>query len=211
MVEKKMRYITLYLFVILLAVYAIQVLTGVNLSWQVGSWHPNFVFSWFAHSGAAHLLGNLFALLFFGLLLEYPLGTKKFLLLIGAAGVAAHIAGIPAQYSAVIGASGWIYGIIGGLAVLRPRMVVWLGIPAPMMLAAVGYIITDSIGLFANTGTGHAAHIAGAVVGGVLAFLWRKDVPEYRGMQFPPARRKTRKDPILERQLDQYENRYFRQ
>src|SRR3989338_8556737 len=89
----------------------------------------------FLHSGITHLLYNLFGLALFGSILEHILGSRKFLALFFASGLAASLASLP-FYARVLGASGAIFGILGMLAILRPKMVVWAySMPMPMIMA----------------------------------------------------------------------------
>src|SRR3989338_6163536 len=89
----------------------------------------------FLHSGIVHILYNLFALALFGSVLEHIIGSKKFLVLFFVSGLVASLAGLP-FYTRVLGASGAIFGILGMLGILRPKMTVWVySIPMPMILA----------------------------------------------------------------------------
>jgi len=128
----------------------------------------------FLHGSFSHLLYNMFALVLFGFILEKIIGHKNFILIYVIAGVASSFACIP-LYPASLGASGAIFGIIGALAVLRPKMIVWVfSIPMPMALAAVFWGLGDFIGLFVPSGTANAAHLAGLAVGLVAGFIFRK-------------------------------------
>jgi len=129
----------------------------------------------FLHGGVTHLLYNMFALALFGFILEKIVGVKRFLIIYFAAGLASALASI-FFYNATLGASGAIFGVMGCLAVLRPRMTVWVGyIPMPMAAAAVVWGLGDLLGMFAPGNVAHAAHIAGLVFGVAAgAFLWKQ-------------------------------------
>ena len=127
----------------------------------------------FLHGSITHLLYNMFALALFGTILEHNIGTKKFLYLFFSAGLFASIASIP-FYNAVLGASGAIFGIIGALAIIKPKMVVWFyGMPMPMVLAAIFWVAIDVLGIFAPSNTANIAHISGVLVGVVFGILLR--------------------------------------
>lgn len=119
----------------------------------------------FLHGGIEHLMYNMFALVLFGLILEEIIGAKRFLLLYFSAGILASIATIP-FYQASLGASGAIFGIMGALAILRPKMVVWVSfVPMPMFLAILVWAAIDFFGIFFPSNTANSAHLAGLFLG----------------------------------------------
>ena len=119
----------------------------------------------FLHSNLVHLLYNLFGLALFGIILEDIIGTRKFLKLFFIAGLAASLISLP-FYTRVLGASGAVFGIIGMLAILRPRMVIWLyGMPMPMFIALMVWAAIDIFGIFFPSGTANIAHLAGLAAG----------------------------------------------
>lgn len=134
----------------------------------------------FLHSNLVHLLYNLFGLALFGVILENIIGTKKFLKLFFIAGLVASLASVP-FYDRVLGASGAIFGIIGMLAILRPKMVIWLyGMPMPMFIALIVWAVIDIFGIFFPSGTANIAHLAGLAVGIVLGITNYKKYKENR-------------------------------
>src|SRR3989344_4254295 len=103
----------------------------------------------FLHSGIPHLFYNLFGLALFGSILEHIIGSKKFLILFFVSGLAASLVSIP-FYARVLGASGAIFGILGMLGILRPKLTVWVySMPMPMIMALLVWAIGDLIGYFA--------------------------------------------------------------
>ncbi len=119
----------------------------------------------FLHGGFEHLFYNMFALVLFGLILEEIIGSKKFLQIYFASGLLASLASIP-FYEASLGASGAIFGILGALAILRPRMVVWINfIPVPMFLAIFIWAAIDLFGIFFPSNIANTAHLAGLFLG----------------------------------------------
>ncbi|HLE07031.1 MAG TPA: rhomboid family intramembrane serine protease [archaeon] len=119
----------------------------------------------FLHGGIEHLMYNMFALVLFGLILEEIVGSRKFLLLYFSSGLIASLATIP-FYNASLGASGAVFGILGALAILRPKMVVWINfIPVPMFLAIFIWAAIDLFGFFFPTNIANAAHLAGLILG----------------------------------------------
>ena len=165
-------------------------------------------------------MGNLFALFLFGLMLEGTIGSKRYLYLLVAAGVAGNLAGI-GSYNKVLGISGAVLGVIGALTVLRPKMVVWVsGLPMPMVVAGLAYAAIDLLGVLAPvSNTGHLAHLGGLVVGAVLAWRWRSEARTFGDGLFEkkPSKRRgsskklsRRERERLDEELDKYEERYLR-
>ena len=134
----------------------------------------------FLHSNLVHLLYNLLGLALFGIILEDIIGTKKFLRLFFIAGLAASLASLP-FYGRVLGASGAIFGLIGMLAILRPRMVIWLyGMPMPMFIALMVWAAADIFGIFFPSGTANIAHLAGLAVGIIFGIISHRQYRENR-------------------------------
>jgi hypothetical protein len=162
-----------------------------------------FITSMFAHGSLEHLIYNIFALLLFGSILESIIGGRRWLAIYFASGIAAGIAAA-IFYPASLGASGAIFGLLGALAVLRPRMTVWVaGIPMPMAIAAGVWAAGDLIGLFVPSGIANAAHLAGLAVGLVVGLALRKQFGEKLFV------RKHRGPEIDESDFRSWERRWF--
>lgn len=132
----------------------------------------------FLHSGIPHLFYNLFGLALFGSILEHIIGSKKFLILFFAAGLAASLISIP-FYARVLGASGAIFGILGMLGILRPKLTVWVySTPMPMILALLVWGAGDILGIFAPTDTANIAHLVGLATGVIIGLFYRKQFKE---------------------------------
>ena len=136
----------------------------------------------FLHSltGFMHLLCNMLGLFFFGPMLERWWGSRRFLafyLLCGISGaiVMTLLYFIPGlllihQASPLIGASGSIYGILIGAAVLYPHhrvMLLFPPIPMTLRTMAIFFMILAFLSVLAGTqnAAGQAAHLGGAVLG----------------------------------------------
>jgi len=155
----------------------------------------------FLHGSFEHLFYNMFALGLFGLALENVIGSKKFLLVFFVSGIAAGIGSI-LFYTASIGASGAIYGVMGALAVLRPRMTVYFYAPVPMALAVVFWAAGDLLGLFIPTDlTAHAAHLFGLIFGLVYGIYLRKYYGE------TPVKKK--KEEMSDQEFKAWEEEYM--
>jgi rhomboid protease GluP len=88
-----------------------------------------------------HLILNMFCLAAFGLLLERPLGAVRTFLVMAASGVGAMAASTLAGYSEVLGASGVVAGLVGGVLWLEfneaERLPAWWRIPRRIFVAAI--------------------------------------------------------------------------
>ncbi len=202
-----MRYIALLLTTICVVIFILQMMfPAVTNSFALVSsevlqrpWI--LVTSMFLHGGVEHLIYNMFALALFGSILEKIIESRRFIILYFISGL---IAGLGAAffYPAALGASGAIFGVLGCLAVLRPRMRVYVGyIPMPMALAAVLWALGDLVGMFAPTETAHAAHLFGIFFGIALGLYYRK--------RFREKRVKRKIKPMPERQMRTWEDHWL--
>ena len=156
----------------------------------------------FAHGSIVHLLSNIFALSLFGLILEGRVGAKKVLWLFILSGI---IINAFTFYERSLGASGAIYALIGALIILRPWMVIWVNwMPLPMIIAGAIWLFQDIAGVYIPDGVGNLAHIGGLAVGVAVGIYWRK-----KGLGDKIFSEKKRKNPELEKQLDEWEKKYM--
>ena len=153
----------------------------------------------FMHGGFWHIFFNMYSLLMFGSILERSLGPKKFLIfyfVTGLGAVALHTGvewlqarvfianGIAQAYQQLLvtptlGASGAIYGILIGFAMLYPQARLTLIFPPIPMTAKWLVIIFAAIELFSGIngiqdGVAHFAHLGGMLFGWLLIRWWRK-------------------------------------
>ncbi len=199
-----MRFISLWLCGICIVMFIVQPLVGTNavilnrsLVWQE-PWR--FVTSIFAHANVGHLLSNLFALGLFGLVLEGRIGPRRVLWLFIISGILINVF---SPYPRSLGASGAIFAILGALIVLRPFMMVWVsGIQMPMIIAGVVWLAQDIFGVFMPTNVGNIAHIAGLFLGIGTGLFLRKKFADRPKPKIP-------RDKALEKELDNWEDRYM--
>lgn len=160
-----------------------------------------FVSSLFLHADAGHLLYNLFALLLFGIILENIIGTKRFLTAFFVSGIVANLIGIN-FYNSSLGASGAIFGVIGCLTILRPKMMVFaFGLPLPLFLASIVWVGIDVVRTFMPTNIGTIAHISGIFIGLVYGFYLRRN--------FTEERRYGERINISDEEIEEWENKYM--
>ncbi len=156
----------------------------------------------FLHANIVHLVYNSMALGIFGSVLESIIGSKKFLVIYLVTGVLASLVSVP-FYNAALGASGAIFGIIGTLVVLRPKMIIWLNfMPAPMWLAAIIWAVIDVSGIFLPGNTANIAHLGGLFFGLLIGFFLLKRFRERKGSKLS--------DALTGKDIDSWENYYMR-
>ena len=166
----------------------------------------------FMHGGFWHIFFNMYTLMIFGSVVERIIGSRKFLLfyfICGLGAVALHLGvewlqmqsylegaalGNSVALSRIaeiktiptVGASGAIYGVLIGYAMLFPDSRMTLLFP-PVTLSAKGMVIVfAAIELFTGVtgiagGIAHFAHLGGMLIGWLLILWWRR-----RGILFEP-------------------------
>jgi len=150
-----------------------------------------FLTSMFMHGGPFHLFANMISLMFLGGFLERLLGKKRFLGIYFASGLMGAVFfvalallfggpgngvfGDPAI--GAVGASGAIFGLAGMLAILTPRLPVYIMfIPIAMpMYIGVLFIMFGLWAISAGAGlpVGNTAHFGGLLTGVAYAIYLR--------------------------------------
>lgn len=164
-------------------------------------WQP--ITHMFMHGGFWHLFFNMYTLYIFGTVLERVWGPKKFLLFYFVTGLGAALLHVGVQFieaqvylsniesvqaqeayyrllgTPTVGASGAIYGVLLGYAMLFPDSVLTLIFP-PVSLKAKWFVIIFAVielvtGIF-NMGGGiaHFAHLGGMLFGWLLIMYWKR-------------------------------------
>lgn len=132
--------------------------------------------SMFLHADVMHLLFNMLALFMFGTYLEKKVGGLRFLAIYIVSGIIGGLGFCFFSGSAdmAIGASGAIFGIIGALVVLEPKMKVYVYfVPMPILAAGVLYAVIELIGMGGVDNIAHSAHLLGLLGGVALAFIYK--------------------------------------
>ena len=168
----------------------------------------------FMHGDFWHIFFNMYTLLIFGGVVERIIGSRKFLLfyfICGLGAVALHLGveylqmlsymdgaaqgstaalqNIEAiKYTPTVGASGAIYGVLMGYAMLFPESRMTLLFP-PITLSAKWMVVAfAAIELVTGvtgwaSGIAHFAHLGGMLIGWLMILGWRK-----RGVLFDQNR-----------------------
>lgn len=165
----------------------------------------------FLHGGLGHLFFNMLGLYFFGPVLEARLGSRHFLRLYFASGLAGGLLSIaftPFGQAVVpiIGASGAVFGVELAFAYFWPRqqILIWGVFPIEARwLVAVMTVLSLWGGLQGGGGVAHFAHLGG-FVGGFLYLKWmerRQQAPlrEWRARMRPGAPRLESVGQAMER------------
>jgi rhomboid protease GluP len=150
-----------------------------------GQWW-RLVTSMFLHGGLVHIMFNMFALWQVGRLVERMFGSARFLGLYMIAGVCGSLASVlwnPHVNS--VGASGAIFGIIGGLLafIRRPDSGVPPTIVKDLRGSLSGFLLFNIAAGLVYPHTDNAAHIGGLAGGYVAGLLLA------RSLHVPNARR----------------------
>lgn len=166
-------------------------------------WQP--VTHMFMHGGFWHLFFNMYTLYFFGRVLEERWGAKKFLIFYFVTGLGAALVHTGVEWlqmnawmsqvaegsfvaqskihalkmTPTVGASGAIYGVLMGFAMLYPDARLSLVFPPVTMKAKWFVLIFGGIELLTGiTGVGggiaHFAHLGGLIFGYFLIMYWKK-------------------------------------
>ncbi len=188
--------VTFWLLIILFAVFVTQIATaaaGVPFT-EMTVLSPLAVLNgqklWglftnmFLHGGMFHIFFNSWALFMFGLALERLIGGKELLKVFLISGLVASMFYVLTSVfildssASALGASGAIFGIVGAMIALRPRMRVMLIFPpVPMELWMLGvfFVLIAVLWFGAGGGTGIAenAHLGGLITGLALGWYYK--------------------------------------
>lgn len=154
--------------------------SGLFMPWQVLSYA-------FLHANVMHLAFNMFGLWMFGSELERVWGSRRLGIFLAVSALAAAAAQLIvttllASSAPTIGASGGLFGVLIGFAMVFPQRTVTLllpPIPMPAWLFVTLYgLIELTLGVTGSaTGVAHFAHLGGLVGGWSVIRYWRGQAP----------------------------------
>jgi len=139
---------------------------------------PTFITHMFLHADTLHLFLNMLIFLQFGFLCERKIGGRKLLLIYFVSGISGALvhalfnleSDVPA-----IGASGAVFGVLAGYALLypeRPLYLMWGHMPVkvPSILGVAFVFLLETIYAFigGNPYIAHTAHLGGGLGGVIL-------------------------------------------
>ena len=203
MVSQSLVFINFAIFSVWAVIYRISPQMGYDAFFELGfrSMYlesPEFglltlISAMFMHGGPMHLLMNMLILILLGVPFEDRIGSRAFLRIYFISGIIGSlVTGSISVWNETgletinIGASGAVFGIMGGFALLYPRdeIPMLLG-PifmhrVPVLLATLVFIGMETlyVGLGTEDGIGHGTHMASFIAGVFLApyFTSKKEV-----------------------------------
>ena len=131
--------------------------------------------SLFIHGGLGHIIANMLTLYFFGTYLLRLIGESKFLVVYFCGGILGNILFIllAPPFSVGIGASGAVFALGGVLAIMRPKLRVFIfpiPVPLPLWAAVIGGFLIISF----LPGVAWQAHLGGLVLGLIAGYFLRR-------------------------------------
>lgn len=174
--EKKTPYVSYTLIVLNVLIYFASVLFGkyddiINTFClygpfvRMGDYYRLFT-CMFLHGDILHLFFNCYAIYVIGPQLESFMGKAKFLFIYIFSGILGGFLSIAMSNYASIGASGAIFGLLGGMLYFGYHYRLYLG--SVLKSQIIPLIVLNLVLGFINTGIDNFAHIGG-LIGGVLA------------------------------------------
>jgi len=149
----------------------------------------------FLHGGFWHIALNMWGVYLFGSMLEQYMGSKKFIMLYLVSGVFAGIFWMLFNLGAMsvcIGASGALFGVLIGAAMLFPNSMIMLLIPPiPLKLRtfAIIYALIETFSAISGFDgqVAHLAHIGGLIAGYIIMrIMYPKEVFDiFKFIKFP--------------------------
>lgn len=143
---------------------------------EQGQWYRLFT-STFMHFGIDHLMQNMLILLLIGARLERILGGRRYAIIYLGSGIAASLSSLfftlaRDPYTVSAGASGAIFGVMGGLLWLILKDVVQRRRQRMQEIGLSGmiFVIVSALSYgFTTSGVDNAAHVGGLIGGFILA------------------------------------------
>ena len=129
----------------------------------------------FVHAGFFHLFANMLTLYFFGTFFARLVGEGRFLMVYFAGGILGNILFIllGPQFIPAVGASGAVFALGGALAVMTPRLKVFvfpIPVPIPLWAAVIGGVIILSFLPF----VAWQAHLGGLIFGLIAGYIFKR-------------------------------------
>lgn len=193
-------FITPILLNINILIFAVMAITGVNVllpdNESLLNWGANFrpvtlegqwwrlLTSCFLHIGIFHLLMNMYALLYVGLLLEPYIGKARFIAAYLLAGISASVASLWWHDLTIsAGASGAIFGMYGVFLALLTTNLLDKSVKKALLTSVavfVGYNLFNGL----KGGIDNAAHIGGLISGLLIGYAFVPSLKRFESANF---------------------------
>jgi len=154
--------------------------TGLFMPWQLASYA-------FLHGGLTHLAFNMFGLWMFGSELERIWGSRRLgifyaVSVLAAAAMQLTVTAVLGSHVPTVGASGGLFGLLIGFAMVFPhRKIVPLLPPIPMpawLFVTLYGLVELTLGVTGTaSGVAHFAHLGGLLGGWLVMRYWRGQLP----------------------------------
>jgi rhomboid protease GluP len=194
-------FVTPILLNINILIFILMVATGVNFfipdNESLLNWGANFrpitldgqgwrlLTACFLHIGVLHLLMNMYALLYIGVLLEPYLGKTRFLAAYLITGIAASVASLYWNDLTIsAGASGAIFGMYGVFLALLTTNLLDKSVKKTLLTSIaifVGYNILN--GFKSDSGIDNAAHIGGLLSGLIIGYAFIPSLKKFNSVK----------------------------
>lgn len=141
----------------------------------------------FLHIGIFHLLVNMYALLYIGVMLEPFLGRTRYLVAYLLTGLLSSLASLAwNSYTVSAGASGAIFGVYGlFLALLTLPHLIHPDARKPLLKSMVWFVVLN-LGIGVSGIVDNAGHVGGLVSGLLIGYAWYPALrkPWSRGLKY---------------------------
>jgi rhomboid protease GluP len=157
----------------------LQPATGIMINWGAnfglrtldGEWW-RLLTSCFLHFGVVHLLMNMYALIYAGLILEPQLGSARVAVAYLLTGVVASLTSVWwHSWVVAAGASGAVFGLYGLLLALLTTSYMEPKLRKPMLMS-IGFFVVYNLAYGMNDGIDNAAHIGGLLSGMAIGYIY---------------------------------------
>ncbi len=189
-VVKNLLVINGLVFLAMALIPAVNGFLSIYCALNLGLDHFGLVFhSWqtvtymFMHADFNHLFFNMLALWMFGRVIEYELGSRRFLTYYMACGIGAALIQIAIAFGfhspmTVVGASGAVYGLLLAFGVLHPNapmFIMFIPVPVKAKWVVLGYGLLELLaGWRGGSNVAHFAHLGGMLWGLMLLLWWKR-------------------------------------
>jgi membrane associated rhomboid family serine protease len=178
--------VTLFLIISCLALFALSLIFPVLIDWLAFSKDNLFrnpfvlISNALIHNGFTHLMFNMAFLFFLGNALEIHANSKLVMVLFFVSVISSNLSfSLLFPENSSVGISGFIYGLIGSLIIIKPSLKVLMplgliSIPMPVFIAGpviglIEFILSSTIA----DGVAHVAHFAGFIAGIIIGLGYK--------------------------------------